>query len=137
MASSFDVRLRDGTVVVSVRGALRFDETNRSIAAAVEAARAAQTKKIVFDLRAADCSNYYSYTVRHGELAPTLGLDTSFSLAFVGAPQSADVLAFMELVAHNRGWRSRSFTDIDDAMKWAGDAPEEERYGGSGIAPGR
>jgi hypothetical protein len=78
---------------------------------------------VLFDLRQADLANYYSYTVRHGELAPRLGLDTSFVLAFVSRPGAIDVAQFMERVAINRGWRARAFTDLAAAEKWLGASP--------------
>ena len=121
-ARNFEVEARAGVVVICLQGSLDYEETNRAISRAVEAAAKASTTRMLFDLRRADLANYYSYTVRHAEVAPRLGLHTGFTLAFLGAPAAHDVIAFMEMVARNRGWRARAFTRLGEAMKWLADA---------------
>jgi hypothetical protein len=122
MAGDFRVDVARGVVVVQHTGRLEYADTNKAIAAAVEAAVKAGTKRVLFDLTRADVSNYYSYTVRHAEVAPELGLDTSYRLAFVGNQEAVDTLSFIETVTRNHGWKSRHFLDVDEAMRWlAGD----------------
>ena len=58
------------------------------------------------------------HIVRHAELAPELGLDSSFRIALVGLPEQDDVLSFMVMVAVNRGWSCRRFFDFDAARQW-------------------
>jgi len=120
MSAKFDVYVDRGVVVVAHVGNLQFDQTNKAIIAAVEAARNVGSKRVLFDLRRAQLANYYSYSVRHAELAPELGLDTGYKLAVVGAPEAHDILSFMVRVARNRGWRCRCFFDVGRALKWLG-----------------
>lgn len=123
MSANFHVRVHEGVVVVTHVGNLHFEDTNRSIAAAVEAARTTGSKIVLFNLTGAQLSNYYSYSVRHAELAPKLGLDTTYRIAIVGIAAADDILSFMEMVAQNRGWRAQRFFDIDEAMRWLRQAP--------------
>lgn len=122
MATGFQVSVNEGVVVVTHAGRLEYADTNNAIRAAADAAIEADTKRVLFDLRRADLSNYYSYAVRHAEFAPELGLDKSYTLAFVGDETSVDVLSFMELVTRNRGWQSRYFVDFEGALAWLGEA---------------
>jgi hypothetical protein len=105
-------------VVATLHGSLQYEQTNQCIAAAARAARAAGSRSVLFDFRAADLANYYSYTVRHADVAPRLGLDTRFSLAFVGTTHAGEVLRFMEQVARSRGWRARAFHNMARALAW-------------------
>jgi hypothetical protein len=118
VSGPFLVHVDDGVVIVEQIGDLQFDETNKAIAAAVAAARGANSKRVLFDLTRAQLANYYSYTVRHAELAPDLGLDVSYALAFVGRPEADDVLSFIALTTRNRGWKSRYFFDRQAALEW-------------------
>ena len=117
-ALKVEIQTRGGIVIVCLSGSLEYEETNQAIAAAVDAAGVGGTSRILFDMRRADLANYYSYTVRHAEVAPQLGLHTGFVLGFVGPRAAQDVLCFMENVARNRGWKARSFTSMVDAFKW-------------------
>jgi hypothetical protein len=125
----FEISVAYGVVVITLHGDLDYEEVNQAIAAGVKTAGASHSLGMLFDLRSADVANYYSYSVRHAETAPQLGLDTSFALAFVGTGESRDVLSFMETVARNRGWRARAFTAMPPALKWLshGDARIRER----------
>jgi hypothetical protein len=118
MAGDFRVEVVRSVVVVSHLGRLEYADTNKAIAAAVAAAVEIGGKRILFDLSRADVSNYYSYSVRHAEFAPDLGLDTTYKLAFVGGSEAVDLLSFIETVTRNRGWKSRYFVDTDAAITW-------------------
>ncbi len=118
MAADYRVYVDAGVVVVEHVGALQFDDTNDAIGKAAEAARDANSKRVLFDLRRAELANYYSYSVRHAEVAPSLGLDTSHKLAFVGERGAADILSFIERVTRNRGWKARCFFDMDQAFEF-------------------
>jgi hypothetical protein len=85
-------------VVITHKGAIDFDEAHNAIGIGLTSAKKAAGKKLLFDLRFADLSNYYSFIVRHAELAPGMGLDASFLVAFVGTREAADVLSFTERV---------------------------------------
>jgi hypothetical protein len=90
-------------VVITHTGAINFDDAHNAIGIGLTSAQKAAGKKLLFDLRLADLSNYYSFIVRHAELAPGMGLDASFLVAFVGTREAADVLSFTERVVRNRG----------------------------------
>lgn len=119
MPAEFRVELRGDVVVVLEHGAPGFEDTNKALAAAIRTAREGG-RKILFDHRLADLSNYYSYIVRHAEAAPGMGLDSTFRIALVGLPEQDDVLSFMVRVGQNRGWKSRRFFDVDEALQWLG-----------------
>lgn len=120
MAADFRIHLRSGVVMVVETGQLDYATSRRAIAESIEAAKAAGTKRILFDLRDADLSNYYSYIVRHAETASERGLDASYSMAVVGQRAQADVLSFIDMVARNRGWRLRIFPEVGPALEWLG-----------------
>lgn len=120
MAAEFDLEVRDHIIVVAQRGSPTFEEANEVIAATVVAALGARTNNLLFDVRLADLANYYSYIVRHAEIAPSLGLHTGFRIAIVGLRDQADVLSFMARVGQNRGWQAQTFFDVDEAVDWLG-----------------
>lgn len=118
MAGDFRIRVESAVVHVIETGTLDYPTSNRALVGAIEAARASGTKRLLFDLRDADLSDFYSYIVRHAETATEMGLDASYSLAILGRPERADVLSFVETVARNRGWRAMSFFALDAALEW-------------------
>jgi hypothetical protein len=119
---TFDVRADAGVCRVALHGALDYDESNKAIAAAAECAAQHRVDRVLFDLRDADASNYYSYIVRHAEEAPSLGFERSYRVAFVARPESMPVVEFMALVARNHGWQARAFAEIDEADGWLQEA---------------
>lgn len=124
MPAEFLIEIRGDVVVVVRRGAPLFEDTQRAVAAAVAAARDAGTKKILFDVRLADLTNFYSYIVRDVNLDPLVGLDTSFRICVVGSREQVDVMSFIVRVRQMRGWESRWFFDMDEALQWlAEDGP--------------
>lgn len=118
MPAQFHVELRGDVVVVVRKGAPVFEDTQKAMAAAVAAAHDAGTKKLLFDVRLADLTNFYSYIVRDVNLDPLLGLDTSFRICVVGSPDQANVMSFIVRVRQMHGWDARWFVDMDEALKW-------------------
>jgi hypothetical protein len=118
MAAEFDIELRGDVVVVVRRGAPLFEDTQTAMAAAVAAARDAGGRKILFDVRLADLTNFYSYIVRNVDLDPLLGLDTSFRICLVGTPAQAEIMSFIVRVRRMRGWEAESFFEIEEALEW-------------------
>jgi hypothetical protein len=118
MRAEFHVELRSDVVVVVRKGAPLFEDTQKAVAAALAAARDAGTKKILFDVRLADLTNFYSYIVRDVNLDPLLGLNTSFRICVVGTREQADVMSFIVHVRQMRGWEAQWFFDMDEALKW-------------------
>lgn len=118
MAAEFRVELRGDVVIVVRKGAPVFEDTQSAMAAAVAAAQEAGTKKILFDVRLADLTNFYSYIVRDVNLDPLLGLDTTFRICVVGSRAQADVMSFIVRVRQMRGWEAQWFVDMDEALNW-------------------
>lgn len=118
MAGDFRVDLRNDVIVVSHIGRLEYVDTNKAIAAAADAAKTKGTRLVLVDLTRADVANYYSHTVRHAEVAPDLGLDSTYKLAFVGSPEAVDILEFIVRVMSNHGWQARCFFNVDEAVAW-------------------
>lgn len=128
MPAEFHVELRGDVVVVVRKGAPLFEDTQKAAAAATAAARDAETKKILFDVRLADLTNFYSYIVRNVNLDPLLGLDTSFRICIVGSREQMDVMSFIVRVRQMRGWEARCFFDMNEALEWlaeGGPAPKD------------
>jgi hypothetical protein len=118
MPAEFHVELRGDVVAVVRKGAPQFEDTQQAMAAAVAAARDAGTKTILFDVRLADLTNFYSYIVRAANLDPLLGLDTSFRICVVGSREQLDVMSFIVRVRQMHGWKAQMFVDMDEALKW-------------------
>ena len=116
--TDFHVEVRGDVVVVVRKGAPRFEDTQKAMAAAVAAARDAGAKKILFDVRLADLANFYSYIVRDVNLDPLLGLDTSFRICVVGLREQANVMSFIVRVRQMHGWETQYFFEMDEALKW-------------------
>ena len=114
---AFRITLRGDVVVVTEQGLARFEDVEQALVAAISAA-GDSGKKILFDHRLADISNYYGYIVRHAETALRIGLDATFRVALLGTPEQDDILSFMVTVGRNRGWNSRCFSDLDEALAW-------------------
>jgi hypothetical protein len=123
MPAEFHVEIRGDVVVVVRKGAPQFEDTQKAMAAALAAARAAGTKKILFDVRLADLTNFYSYIVRDVNLDPLLGLDTSFRICVVGSRAQVDVMTFIVNVRQMRGWEAQWFFDMDEARNWLAKEP--------------
>jgi hypothetical protein len=118
MASKFRVEVRGDVAVLIQEGAPVFDETTQALAAVIETAMEIGSKKIIIDARLSDLANYYAFVVRHAELIPRMGFDSSFRSAIVGSREQLFVMEFIVTVGQNRGWNVRRFVDIDEALKW-------------------
>jgi hypothetical protein len=116
-AAKFRVEVRGDVAVLVQEGAPLFDETTKALAAVIETASKIG-KKIIVDARLSDLANYYSFVVRHAELIPLMGFDSSFRSAIVGLPEHAYVMDLIVSVGQNRGWTVRRFYDIDEALQW-------------------
>jgi hypothetical protein len=117
-AAKFRVEIRGDVAVLVQEGSPLFDETTKSLAAVIATASKIGSKKIIVDARLSDLANYYSYVVRHAELIPLMGFDSSFRSAIVGLPEQVHVMDFIVSVGQNRGWTVRRFYDIDEALQW-------------------
>jgi hypothetical protein len=87
-ASRFRVDVRGDVAVLVQEGAPLFDETTKALGAVIATALQIGSKKIIVDARLSDLANYYAYVVRHAELLPLIGFDSSFRSAIVGVPRA-------------------------------------------------
>jgi hypothetical protein len=117
-AAKFHVELHGDVAVLVQEGAPLFDETTKALAAVIATSLEAGGKKIIIDARLSDLVNYYNYVVRHAELLPAIGMDSSFRSAIVGLPEQIPVMDFIVSVGGNRGWNVRRFVDMEEAMRW-------------------
>ena len=117
-AAKFRVEVRGDVAVLVQEGAPLFDETTKSLAAVIATALKLGSKKIVVDARLSDFANYHAFVVRHAELIPLMGFDSSFRSAIVGLPEHAYVMDLIVSVGENRGWTVRRCYDIDEALQW-------------------
>jgi len=118
MAAKFHVEVRGDVAVLVQEGAPLFEETSKSLAAVIATAVQIGSKKVIVDARLSDLANYYNFVVRHAELIPLMGFDSSFRSAIVGLPGQVYVMDFIVSVGQNRGWNVRRFFDIDEALEW-------------------
>jgi hypothetical protein len=118
MAAKFRIEIRGDVAVLVQEGAPLFEETTKSLTAVIAAALEIGSKKIVIDARLSDLANYYAFVVRHAELIPQFGFDSSFRAAIVGLQEQVYVMDFIVTVGRNRGWNVRRFFDIDEALEW-------------------
>ena len=118
MAAKFRVDVRGDVAVLVQEGAPLFEETTKSLAAVIATALKLGSKKIVVDARLSDLANYYNFVVRHAELIPLMGFDSSFRSAIVGLPEHVYVMDLIVSVGQNRGWTVRRFYDFDEALQW-------------------
>lgn len=117
MTADYELVLKDHFVRVIFHGKQDFVTTNQAIADAAQLAKQAGIKSVMFDFRLADPRGYFAETVRHGEIAPGLGLSVDFRIALY-SPSSFDAIDFMETVAQNRGYTARAFRREEEAVKW-------------------
>ena len=122
-AAKFRVDIRGDVAVLVPEGAPLFEETSESLAAVITTALKIGSKKVIVDARLSDLANYYSFVVRHAELIPLMGFDSSFRSAIVGLPEQTFVMDFIVSVGQNRGWTVRRFYELDEALQWLSDAP--------------
>ncbi len=108
---------RDGIIRVVYRGRVRYDAVNGLLRDVVRIAAETSTKRVVFDVRDADYGQYHVETIHHAQDARVLGLDATYRIAFLGAPDEP-MLRYIENVSVNRGYQVRAFTDEGAADGW-------------------
>jgi|SRR5687767_14543392 len=117
-AEKFRVEVRGDVAVLVQEGSPLFEETTKSLAAVIGTALQISSKKIIVDDRLSDLANYYNFVVRHAELIPLMGFDSTFRSAIVGLPAQVYVMDFIVSVGQNRGWNVRRFFDMEEALQW-------------------
>jgi len=106
-----------GVIRVVYRGKVEFDLTTKMLRDVVRLSAESNTRLVLIDIREADYRLYHLEAIKHAEEAPSLGIDSTFRIAFLGA-ENEEMLGYVENVAVNRGYRSRAFTDESKALAW-------------------
>ena len=113
----FRVAVVDAVVRVTTEGPITLDRGSEIIKRAAQAAVENSSRSVLFDIREAAFPHFLTDMIEYARLAPTLGLDRSFRIAFFGAKGELD-LRFLESVAVNRGFQAKVFTDETQALSW-------------------
>ena len=106
-----------GIIRVVYHGKVDFDLTTKMLREVATIASKDNTRLVLIDIRDADYKLYHLQSIKHAEQAPSLGIDSTFRIAFLGA-ENEEMLGFVENVAVNRGYQSRVFTDETKALAW-------------------
>ena len=117
--NSPDVRITTeaGIIRVVYRGKVEFDVTTKMLRDVARIASKDDTRLLLIDIRDADYKLYHLETLEHAQQGRSLGIDSTFRIAFLGA-ENEEMLGFVENVAVNRGYRSKVFTDEAKALAW-------------------
>lgn len=107
----------NGIIRVEYRGLVEYGPTTAMLRRVVALAAEADTKRVLFDIRAADYSGYLVNAIRHAEEGRKLGLDSSFRCALLGVA-GIPMLHFIETVSVIRGYVVKAFTDEFEAAVW-------------------
>ena len=116
-----DIRITTeaGIIRVVYRGRVEFDLTTNMLREVAEIAAKDNTRLLLIDIRDADYKLYHLETLEHAQQGRSLGIDSTFRIAFLGA-EDEEMLGYVENVAVNRGYRSKVFTDESKALAWLG-----------------
>ena len=119
--NSPDVRITTeaGISRVVYRGKVEFDVTTKMLRDVARIASKDDTRLLLIDIRDADYRFYHLESIKHAEQGRSLGIDSTFRIAFLGA-ENEEMLGYVENVAVNRGYRSKAFTDESKALSWLG-----------------
>ena len=115
--AKYDIREEQGIIRCVFRGRLHLPTTDKAIADSAAAATAAGCKSVLFDFANADFSDYVFASLEHARVARSLGLDSTFRIAFVN-PTERHIVEYIETVARNRGYNAKAFTGYPEAIAW-------------------
>jgi hypothetical protein len=117
MAENIQITKETGFVRVTYRGDVEYAATTEMLRKVAVIAAETQCEVLLFDIREANYRDYHLGTIRHAEEGPTLGIDRTFRIAFLGA-SSNPMLKYVEAVTVNRGYWAKAFTDESEAVLW-------------------
>jgi len=118
METDYTISVEDGFIRVIYVGRTVYETSTRMIREIAMVAEEAGTRRLLVDLRQASYGQSHVSPIRHIEEAPSLGVDSSYRSAVLGATKDQTILQFIENVAVNRGYRTRVFYDERDAIAW-------------------
>ena len=119
-----DIRITEeaGIIRVVYRGKVEYGATTGMLRGVAQLASEKKIKELLFDISEADYRHYYAETLRHAEEGPSLGIDRTFRIAFLGAAENP-MLRYIEDASVNRGFRVKAFIDEAEAKAWLRSAP--------------
>jgi hypothetical protein len=110
--------MAEGEIIRAVyRGKLQFDLATEMLRKVAQIASDNQSRLLLFDIRSADYQDYSVGALKHAEQGPSLGLDQTFRVAFLGS-QHDEMLQHIENVSVNRGYLAKVFIDDSEAVAW-------------------
>ncbi len=122
MATDIQITVERGITRVVYRGDVSFNVTTEMIRNVGRVAKENHSSLLLFDIREAGEAPYHANAIKHTELAPSLGVDRGYRMAFLGRDGDPR-LEYIETVTINRGFRTKSFTDEAEAIAWLRGAP--------------
>jgi hypothetical protein len=117
MDRNIQITKEAGFVRVTYRGDVEYSATTEMLRNVAVVAAETQCKSLFFDIREANYRDYHIGTIRHAEEGPTLGIDKTSRIAFLGASGNP-MLKYVEAVALNRGYWVKAFVDESEALTW-------------------
>jgi len=117
MPTDISISVEHGVTRVLYRGKVRIEDTTQMLRNVGQIAAGMPKPMLLFDIREADYRDYYAGTLQHAEEGPSLGIERSFRIAFLGAAESP-MLRFIENATVNRGYLTKVFTDEAEALSW-------------------
>ena len=117
MGRDIQITVDDDIARVSYRGEVDYAATTDMLRTVAALAAEKGLKRLLFDIRNAQYHYYHLGAVRHAEEGPSLGIDHSFRIVFLGAPTES-MLGYVEAVTKNRGYWAKAFTDEQEALAW-------------------
>jgi len=117
MTPDIQIAADRGIVRVTYRGDVEYEATTEMLRRVGRMAADMQTGLLLFDIREANYAYYHLGTLKHAEEGPSLGIDRSFRIAFLGEADNP-MLGYIEAVSVNRGYWVKAFSEEVDAVDW-------------------
>ena len=117
MAQNIQITKEPGFVRVTYQGDVEYAATTEMLRKVAVIAAETHCKLLLFDIREANYRDYHLGTIRHAEEGPTLGIDKTFRIAFLGTSGNP-MLKYIEAVSVNRGYWVKALVDESEALAW-------------------
>jgi DNA-binding phage protein len=117
MATDIQIKVELDIVYVEYRGEAQTHLTTEALRKAARIALEKQSTKLLMDVRQAVARGYHVSAIERTEQLPSLGIDQSFRIAFLGR-KGDPMLQYIENVAVNRGFHLKAFNDEAEAVAW-------------------
>ena len=117
MSRTINITVDRGIIRVRYTGDVEYAATTEMLKQVGKLAAEKQVGRLLIDVRDANYLDYHVGTLRHAEEGPSLGIDHSFRIAFLGAPANP-MLGYIEAVSVNRGYDVKTFVHEDQALAW-------------------